>query len=74
MKIYSKAYKTYKGARKRMLLEKACAVRSYVWGVRTSGIGVFHVTRMPHKEFERELAIAAALAAFDFDRDVEDRP
>jgi hypothetical protein len=67
MKIYSQAYKTYDGARKRMLLEKATNPGRFVWGVHLKGPEQFHVTRQLRKEFERELAISAAVVALNLD-------
>ena len=70
MKIYAQAYKTYEGARKRMLLEKACDEKhKYVWGVQQKGHKQFHVTRSLRAAYEREVAIAQAVLAFNFDGD-----
>ena len=74
MKIYAQAYKTYEGARKRMLLERATNKGDYVWGVHHAGFSKFHVMRHTRREAERAQAIGAAIVAFGFDDEVGQGP
>lgn len=74
MKVYATIYKTYDGARKRMLHEKACALprnSNAVWDVRWMGDGFYRVVRISRTEYEREMAITAAMTALGLSRTQE---
>jgi hypothetical protein len=62
MKIFAKRYKTYEGARKRMLFEKAHPTRTgdFVWSIMGPPSGPWQVVRRPRTEHDRITAIALA--------------
>lgn len=67
MKVYAKAYKTYEGARKRMLHERACSpIKSCVWNISNMPNG-YHVTRTPRAEFDRTMAVNIAKIALEIE-------
>jgi len=67
MKVYAHKYKTYDGARKRMLLEAACTKgERWIWGVKLMGFH-YHIVRWGRAEYQRGQAIATALLALGID-------